>query len=141
MADTKISALTEMTQPTADDLFVMVDDPSGSPVTKKATRANVRKILINATAKTTNYTLAADDEIILGDSTGGEFTISVPTAVGNEGKEWTVKKIAGSNNVIIDPDGSETIDGASDYRLVNVNESVSFASDGTNLLITKVYIP
>lgn len=139
MVDAKITALTEMTQPTADDLFVMVDDPSGVAVTKKATRANVRKRIVNATAKTANYTLTANDEMILGNTTGGSFTIFVPTAAGNAGKEWTVKKIAGTADLIIDPDLTETIDGASTYRLINVNESVSFMSDGTNLLITGVY--
>ncbi len=37
MADVKISDLTAATAATADDLFVIVDDPAGSPVTKKLT--------------------------------------------------------------------------------------------------------
>lgn len=40
MANAKISALTSATQLSEDDLLVMVDDPSGSPVTKKITVAN-----------------------------------------------------------------------------------------------------
>jgi len=40
MADAKISALTAATGMTDDDFFVIVDDPSGTPVTKKMTRAN-----------------------------------------------------------------------------------------------------
>lgn len=35
MADQKITQLDELTTPTADDLLVVVDDPTGSPVTKK----------------------------------------------------------------------------------------------------------
>lgn len=139
MVDAKITALTEMTEPTADDLFVMVDDPSGTPVTKKATRANVRKRLINPTAKTGNYTLTSDDEIILVDTTSGDVTISAPTAVGNQGKEWTIIKIVAANKVVIDPDGSETISGNSTHNLVNNNEIVSFVSDNSNLLITGAY--
>lgn len=41
MADQKITALTEDTAPVSTDLGVTVDDPAGSPVTKKATLANI----------------------------------------------------------------------------------------------------
>src|SRR6185295_9769716 len=41
MADTKGSALTALTALTTDDLFIVVDDPGGTPVTKKITVANV----------------------------------------------------------------------------------------------------
>lgn len=40
MADTKITALTAVTSLTDDDLFVVVDDPAGTPATKKITKAN-----------------------------------------------------------------------------------------------------
>ena len=41
MADQKISALTELTTPASGDLFVVVDNPSGSPTTKKITIDNL----------------------------------------------------------------------------------------------------
>jgi hypothetical protein len=41
MADTKISALTELTAPASVDLLPIVDDPAGTPVTKKVTLANL----------------------------------------------------------------------------------------------------
>jgi hypothetical protein len=44
MADQKITALSELTAPTRDDLLAIVDDPSGTPVTKKVTLENVRKL-------------------------------------------------------------------------------------------------
>lgn len=51
MADTKISGLTEDTDPTSDDLLVMVNDPGGTPVSRKATLSNITKGL--AAASTT----------------------------------------------------------------------------------------
>ena len=45
MADTKISALPAAAAVTADDLFAIVDDPGGAPITKKATAAQVRTFL------------------------------------------------------------------------------------------------
>ena len=41
MADQRISELTELTTPADEDLLVIVDDPSGTPVTKKITKANL----------------------------------------------------------------------------------------------------
>jgi len=41
MVDQKITELTELTTPESGDLFAIVDDPAGSPVTKKITRDNV----------------------------------------------------------------------------------------------------
>ena len=41
MADTKISALIALTAPAAADLLPIVDDPSGTPVTKKITLSDL----------------------------------------------------------------------------------------------------
>jgi hypothetical protein len=41
MADAKISALTALATVADEDLLAIVDDPSGTPVTKKITRANL----------------------------------------------------------------------------------------------------
>lgn len=45
MANVKISALTADTAPTADDLVVTVNDPSGTPATRKATITNFTKAI------------------------------------------------------------------------------------------------
>jgi len=41
MADKKITELTQLTTLTSDDLFVVVDDPSGTPITKKIAAADL----------------------------------------------------------------------------------------------------
>lgn len=41
MADAKITALTENTDPVSTDLLVMVDDPAGTPLTQKVQLANL----------------------------------------------------------------------------------------------------
>jgi len=45
MANTKISALTADTAPTADDLVVTVNDPGGTPATRKVTITNFTKAI------------------------------------------------------------------------------------------------
>lgn len=135
MADLKITQLTSLSSASTDDLLPIVDDPSGTPVTKKITYGNLSKKIINTTAKIANYTLTVNDRIILADASAGAITIFVPAASGNQGIEWTVKKIDSSaNQVTVDPDSTETIDGASTYKLYNQYETVSFTSDGTNII-------
>lgn len=46
MADSKITALTEATTITSDDLFVIVDSPGTSPATQKATASTVQKFMV-----------------------------------------------------------------------------------------------
>lgn len=55
MADKKITELTSLTELSGEDLFVVVDDPNGTPITKKMTAEKVLsglKYVINATAAT-----------------------------------------------------------------------------------------
>lgn len=59
MADKKITALTAVTTLTDDDLFVVVDDPSGTATTKKITAANVKSGLAPLASPTFTGTPAA----------------------------------------------------------------------------------
>ncbi len=52
MADTKISGLTEDTNPQPADLLATVDDPAGTPLSKKATIQNVLKAVDDLAANT-----------------------------------------------------------------------------------------
>lgn len=132
MADLPISGLTATTTLGTGDLFPVVQGGT----TKKITAGNASKSFIETTPKTGNYTLSSSDRIILVDATSGAISIFVPAASGNQGIVWTVKKVDSSGNAVtIDPDASETIDGASTFALTEANQSISFTSDGTNIII------
>jgi hypothetical protein len=47
MANQKITALTALTSPATEDLLAIVDDPSGSPVTKYITLANLLTLFVS----------------------------------------------------------------------------------------------
>lgn len=88
---------------------------------------------IEVRSKTADYTALDVDQLILVDATAGNVTITLPTAVSRRGRRIIVKKTDSSNNlVIIDPDGSETIDGSSSISLTQLNASREMMSDDTN---------
>ena len=54
---------------------------------------------------------------------------------------YTIKKIDSSTNpILVDPDGSETIEGATDYTLDQQNQVVEIICFGTNWFILNEYI-
>ncbi len=79
-----------------------------------------------------NYTAVDSDYTILVDATGGARTITLPIASKAKNKVYNIKKIDSStNNVTVDGNGSETIDGATTYVIINQYESIMIHSDGT----------
>lgn len=67
MANKKISEFTENTTPAAEDFLGSVDDPSGTPLSRKITLANLFKAITGLSAETAP---ATDDEIAIYDITG-----------------------------------------------------------------------
>lgn len=87
-------------------------------------------------SKSANYTLTTNDDIVLVDATPGMITITVPTAVGNSGREWTIKKIDSSIYAArLDVVGTETIDGSLTYDITNQWDAITIISDGINYYI------
>lgn len=91
---------------------------------------------VAVTTKTANYTATTADYVILVDATGGAVTITLPTAVGNTGKVFVVKRLDASGNTVdVDGNGSQTIDGALTLNIAVQWASYNLISDGTNFLI------
>ena len=76
------------------------------------------------------YTILTGDDVLLANSST-DFTLTLPTAVGNTGKKYDIKNI-NTNSTTIDGDGSETIDGATTQVLGTQYESITIVSDGSN---------
>lgn len=62
---------------------------------------------------TTPVTLTTDDSVVDVDTTAGAITINLPALSTCPHHIFTIIKKAGGNNVVVDPNGSETINGAS----------------------------
>lgn len=68
MADKKVSQLTSLTSPASEDLLLIVDDPSGTPVSKQITIKNLAGGLPNTSVSTlttsANSTLAGSNTVV-----------------------------------------------------------------------------
>ncbi len=68
---------------------------------------------LNVRAVTAATTLTENDDVVTVDTTSGAVTVTLPPVSGTRGKLYYVKKTnVGANNVTLDGNGAETIDGA-----------------------------
>jgi hypothetical protein len=85
---------------------------------------------------TANYTALITDQVILCNATSGLLTVSLYTAVGNEGRVLEIKKIdTSTNRVVIDPSGVETVDGRSTIAMRFRGDSIKLVSNGVEWAI------
>ena len=86
----------------------------------------------NVTTKTTTYTVNSKDRVVLANAFSSDFTVNLPASDDSEGVHVYIKKIdTSSNSIVIDPNGSETIDDEL-VQYVNVNgECIEMICDGS----------
>lgn len=104
--------------------------------TSAPTYADGFNLKLAVASKTANYTAASTDSVIKCDATSGTFTITLPTASGITGRVYYIKKMdTSANAVTIDPNSTETIDGATTYDITDQYHTIPIVSDGTNWII------
>ena len=93
-------------------------------------------------SKTVAYTATSSDDVILCDASGGNFTLTLPTAAGITGKVYWIGNKASTGVVTIDGSGAETIGGVATRKLAQLNDFMEIISDGTNwqILATNVKV-
>ncbi|MEP6677152.1 MAG: hypothetical protein ABJA78_18470 [Ferruginibacter sp.] len=93
-------------------------------------------VTMSITTKTASYTATSTDHTIICNNTAGAITITLPAASTVTGRIYVIKKISGiSNNVIIDGNVSETIDGALTRTLSVQYDTVLIQCDGSNWFV------
>ena len=90
--------------------------------------------LLAVTSKTGTYSISTSDDVILVDASGGAFTVTLPTAVGNTGKVFYIKRTDNTpaNAVTLATTSSQTIDGVQPRKIFTQYEEVQVVSNGTN---------
>lgn len=93
------------------------------------TRSYLRKRCV--TYKSDDYQIVEGDDIIVAN---GNISITLPLAFGNEGCQFTVKRLSDATPTVY-PQGAELID-YSQYRAFNTDRySEDYVSDGQNWII------
>lgn len=129
--DKKITALTEDTAPTHDDLTVTVNDPAGTPATKKAKLVNVTGSPVSAQTGTTYTVLTGDFRKLVTHTNASSIAVTLPQAGASFPAGWFyLTQNRGAGVVTITPTTS-TIDGGASLAL-SQNEGALIVSDGTN---------
>lgn len=92
-----------------------------------------RSVAVSATQNTT-YSAVSSDDVILITATSAGWTLSLPAASGVTGRIWTFKRTDSNpgNAITIDPNSSETIDGATTVVITTQYAALSIVSDGSN---------
>ena len=82
---------------------------------------------------TTPVTLTDADKIVLvdDDTVGGAVTINLPAVADSKGNIYYIKKLGSTGNVTIDPNGSETIDGATTQIIGSQWDCIETYCNGT----------
>jgi len=85
------------------------------------------------------YPITATDSIITSDATAGAHAVTLPTAIGCTGRQYTIKRTdASANNTTVATTASQTIDGATTYVLTAQYKFVTVVSDNANWHIIAV---
>lgn len=80
-------------------------------------------------------TTAVVDTLYLCDSTGGAFTVTLPPAASASGHEVIVKQVAGVDDVVVEGDKAEAIDGDLSQTVGGAWNALAVRSDGTGWFI------
>ena len=76
-----------------------------------------------------------NNHLLAVDTTSGAITINLPALSGILGRTYTIKKIAGSNDITVDPSGSETIDGDTTKAITATYSAMHIIAGPTEWLI------
>lgn len=121
MANQKLTALTANTDPQTTDVLYMVDDPSGSPASRKITFANAKQVRENAQTGTTYTLVAADAGKLVSLSNAAAITLTIPPNSSVAFPTGTVIALEqkGAGQVTVSPGSGVTIQSKSSHTKIN----------------------
>jgi hypothetical protein len=90
----------------------------------------------NVTTISTDTSLTTSERVVLCNAVSGTIVVTLPTAAGNEGVNYWIKKIDSTANLVTTSGlNSETIDGDLTFDLTSKDESITVVTDASNWYI------
>lgn len=108
-----------------------VNGQTGAVVLKEP---NIAQVVVK---KTSNYTVTANDDVVLADATSAGFALTLPTAVGFTGMLVLAATTTGTHLVTLNTVGGQTISGSASLTLGTPEagapyQTVALVSDNSN---------
>lgn len=96
--------------------------------------SNKKSILKTKQVLGANYTAISEDDFILVSNSGSNRTLTLPTAVGNDGKKLYIKKVDSGNTLFVASVLNQTLDGvditAVPYSISSQYQSITMIANG-----------
>ncbi len=87
-----------------------------------------------------NVTVASTDHTLLADTTSNAITFALPALAAEIGRMLVFKKtINNANNVVLDPSGAETIDGAASLTFNSYQTAFTIQAQATGWFVISAY--
>lgn len=88
--------------------------------------------VLQSTTLTASDTITTGDRMTYCDTSGGTISVTLPSAVSTIANTvYSFEKTSASNNMIIDADGADTIDGAATANFTAIGARLDIVSDGS----------
>jgi len=130
MADSKITELTELTTVESSDLIAVVDDPSGSPITKKATVSNITASKAPLASPTFTGTVTLPKTVEIQDTSADhQYVLAVSELTAD--RTVTLPLLTGNDEVVF-KDHTQTLTNKT-LTSPKINEDVALTSTATEL--------
>lgn len=89
-------------------------------------------LVLQSATKTSNFTVTTSTRLLYADTSGGSVTFALPAVAGvNANTIFSFVKTSASNNMVLDPNSSEQIAGASTLTVTAQYERVDIYTDGS----------
>ena len=122
-----------------DRVTIQNDGDVGIGTTSPVSTLDIQGSLSQKTTTITSATTLDNTHNIILCNTGS-YTVTLPAASSNTNRVYAIKNIdTDGDDITIDGNASETIDGTTTFNLSTYNQTITIASDGSNWFIIELY--
>ena len=120
-------------QATSGDIYYSGGNVGLGTLTPTSTLQVLGSLSINLTIKSTSAVLADSENVIMANAAGAALTLTLPSATGITGRQYSIKKVDTSGHAVtVSAGNGQLIDGAASFVLTTPYKFVTVITDGSN---------